>query len=55
MNAETKIALLLLAMLGAGLLLIAAGLGWNTKPAALGVGIALSLAATRLLAAGPHR
>ena len=55
MSPENKLGLVLLAMLGAGLVLIAYGLGWNTKIAAFVVGLCMAYAAIRMLSCGPHR
>ena len=55
MSPENKLGLVLLAMLGAGLMLVAYGLGWSTKPAALVVGVFMAYAAIRMLSCGPHR
>jgi hypothetical protein len=55
MKKETKVALALLAIFAVGLVLVAVGLGVNTKLAALGVGIILCLAVTRLVAGGVGR
>ena len=51
MNPETKIAIAFLALLTFGLVLLAIGLGFTGKPAAVGLGLALVWSATSVLAA----
>ena len=51
MNAETKIAIAVIAALFFGVVLIAVGLGWTTKIAATVCGIAVTFSATSILAA----
>ena len=51
MNAETKIALVLMAVLAVGVALIAVGLGGTSKLAMVGTGIAVTAVCTSMLAA----
>ena len=51
MNAEAKIALIIIALISAGLFLIACGLGLTSKLAIVGTGIAITAAAASLLGA----
>jgi hypothetical protein len=52
MNAETKLALLLMALFGAGLVLVAVGLGAPSRPAAFAVGLIVCVASVSLLREG---
>lgn len=45
----------LFGLFGAGIFLVALGLGLTTRLAALGVGLVLSFAAVQFLAGGPRR
>ena len=54
MNQQTKLAFALAAMFVIGLVLVAIGMGWNTRPAAFAVGFLMTMAATRLVAGGPR-
>jgi uncharacterized membrane protein YccC len=49
-----KIGVALLGVFGVGIFLIAAGLGFNTRLAALGVGIVLCFASISFLSGGPR-
>ncbi len=49
-----RIGLALLAGFGIGVFLVAVGLGFNTKLAALGVGVVLCFASVQLLSGGPR-
>jgi hypothetical protein len=55
MNPETKLAIGLCGVFGAGLVLVAVGLGFATKIASVAVGIMLCLAAISLLNGGGRR
>lgn len=49
-----KVGVTLLAIFGVGIFLVAVGLGFNTKLAALGVGVVLCFASISLLNGGPR-
>lgn len=55
MEPDTKLLCALLAIFAVGLCLLAVGLGVNTKPAAIGVGLVLCAAAVSLLNGGLKR
>lgn len=49
-----KIGITLVALFGVGIFLVAVGLGFSTKLAALGVGVTLCFASVSLLSGGPR-